>query len=411
MCIMLYVIAVMMVTLIGGMPKMNMKPKRKMTTFYQSVFWLIVIFTIVSIYNTVSRIFDEKHQEDTNYTTNLSKGYKMSDLHENQEHAFTSRTYHSSEWEELWLANINTWQHEGICEALQGQREQINTFMNGTCSARTDTAWCLVDDSVHQFWYNTIDGRVQIQKPNSIHSISAVARVFPDNKKIWSWFQVENMSTRQITYEYIEPLVSHLRHPLARCFFVDQDNLFLVDRSYILPQFDGSRRSFLFDAGASSWNSGSGGPSLSYFTTVWKRYGVQWDHIFAWEGSTPKSTFYKTVPVEWVPKTTYYQQWISTSPDTSPFLPAIIAAKTLPDDYVVFKLDIDSKQVESAMANYIIKWDKLGLIDEFLWEHHVDNYLMAPYWGDTQDMTKSIADSYTYFLMLRQRGVRAHSWV
>jgi len=401
----------MMVTLIGDIPKMNVNAKKKKTTFYQSIFGLIVIFATVSIYFMVSHVFHAKHQEHKNYTTKLSKQYKLSDSDATQGHAFASRTYHSSEWEELWLANINTWQHEGICEALQGQTEQMNTFMNGTCSARTDTAWCLVDDSVHQFWYNTIDGRVQMQKPNDVHSISVVAPIFPDNKRIWSWFQVENISTGQITYEYIEPLVSHLRHPLARCFFVDLDDLFLVDRSYILPEFDGSRRSLLFDAGASSWNDGSGGPSLSYFTTVWKRYGVQWDHIFAWEGSTPNSTFYKTVPAEWVSKTSYYQQWISTSPEAEPFLPAIIASKTLPDDYVVLKLDIDSKQVESAIADYIMKWDKLGLIDEFLWEHHVDNYLMAPYWGDTQDMTKSIADSYTYFLMLRQRGVRAHSWV
>jgi len=401
----------MMAPLSGGMDKTNTKPQKKIAAFYLSVVGSIVILTTALIYITLCRNFDAERQEDTNSSTKLSKSYQMSDLNSKQGEVFTYRTYHSSEWEELWLANIHTWQHNGICEALRGQREQISIFMNGTCCAHTDTGWCLVDDSVHQFWYNTIDGRVQIEKPPDIHSISEVSRIFPDNKKIWSWFEVENRSTGQITYEYIEPLVSHLRHPLARCFFVDQENLFLVDRSYILPEFDRSRRSFLFDAGASSWNTGSGGPSLSYFSTVWKRYGVQWDHIFAWEGSTPKSTFYKTAPTEWVSKTTYYQEWISTSPDTVPFLPAIIASNTLSDDYVVFKIDIDSKQVESAIVDYIIKWDKLSLIDEFLWEHHVDNYLMAPYWGNTQDMTKSIADSYSYFLMLRQRGVRAHSWV
>jgi len=59
----------------------------------------------------------------------------------------------------------------------------------------------------------------------------------------------------------------------------------------------------------------------------------------------------------------------------------------------------------------MLNWKDLGLVDEFLWEHHVDNYLMAPHWAHTQDMNKTIADSYTYFVSLRQRGVRAHSWV
>ena len=55
--------------------------------------------------------------------------------------------------------------------------------------------------------------------------------------------------------------------------------------------------------------------------------------------------------------------------------------------------------------------DDLSYIDEFVWEHHVDNYLMAFAWKRSQDMTKSIADSYEYFLRLRHKGVRAHSWV
>jgi hypothetical protein len=407
---------------------MIMKPRPKISTLIQNIIVLVVILTILLIYTMLCYKSNTERQGDMDVTVKLSRhhntsvinaGYRngsMVDLHGKQRDVFGApvhayRTYHSSEWEKMWLENIHVWQHGGICEALRAQSKQISVFMNGTCCARTDTAWCLVDDSVHQFWYNTIDGRIHIKKPRDIRNVSAVMRTFPDNKKIWSWFEVEDINTGEISYEYIEPLVSHLRHPLANCLFVDNDNLFLIDRSYILPKFDGSRRSFLFDAGASSWNTGSGGPSLSYFTTVWKRYGVHWDHIFAWEGSTYNSTFYKTVPSEWVSKTTYHQQLISTSPATTPFLPAIIALKTRPSDYVVFKLDIDSKSVESVITDYMIKWDKLNLIDEFVWEHHVDNYLMAPSWGDTQDMTKSIADSYSYFLILRQKGVRAHSWV
>jgi len=67
--------------------------------------------------------------------------------------------------------------------------------------------------------------------------------------------------------------------------------------------------------------------------------------------------------------------------------------------------------VDTAIVDYMLAWHNLNLIDEFVWEHHVDNYLMAHHWRSSQDMNKSIADSYSYFLKLRHKGVRAHSWI
>jgi len=321
------------------------------------------------------------------------------------------RTYHSSDWELLWLENVHLWQERGICEALQQQKEQLRLFMNSTCCAHTDTHWCLIDDSVHRFWYNTLSTEIQAEKPSGISYVSPTQPISPDNKKIWSWFEITNTNTGSISYEFIEPLVSHLRHPLAKCTFAEKHDLLIVDRSYILPAFDKSSTSLLFDAGASSWNAGAGGPSLSYFASAWNRYGVHWDRIEAWEGTTSVSDFYQTVPAEWKSKTTYHHEWISTNPHQTPFIPSIIELKTQQDDYVVFKLDIDSKHVETAIVEYMLAWEHLYLVDEFVWEHHVDNYLMAPDWKSSQDMNKSISDSYSYFLNLRRKGVRAHSWV
>jgi hypothetical protein len=332
-------------------------------------------------------------------------------------------TYHSSEWEKLWLENIDKWQNGGICEAIANQQEQVHIFMNDTCTARTDSPWCLIDDSIQQIWYHTGDGRVlrgQFHdddgnlntgtKPNEINSLTEVLdSEFTKNRKIWSWFERKNTSTGETTYDYIEPLVSHLRHPLARCG--PYSEIFLVDRSFVLPGKPGTKRTYLFDSGASSWYAGAGGPSLSYFAEVWRRFGFSWDAIEAWEGSTSIDKFSATVPSSWKNKTTYHNQYISTSPSVSPFVPSIIRNQVKMKDYAVFKLDIDSKAVETAIVDYMLGWKDLNYIDEFLWEHHVSNYLMARNWGDSQDMTKSIADSYQYFLKLRQKGVRAHSWV
>ena len=82
-------------------------------------------------------------------------------------------------------------------------------------------------------------------------------------------------------------------------------------------------------------------------------------------------------------------------------------------DYVLFKLDIDSGHVEKGTVDHLLSDDNddLEYIDEFFWEQHVRNYIMAPAWKDTIDKSLGIADSYQYFLRLRQKGVRAHSWI
>ena len=83
------------------------------------------------------------------------------------------------------------------------------------------------------------------------------------------------------------------------------------------------------------------------------------------------------------------------------------------DDYVLFKLDIDNGPVEIAVVNHLLSTSNNDLqwIDEFVWEHHCKNYLMARWWGPSQDKRYSISASYQLFLRFRRQGVRAHSWV
>ena len=112
-------------------------------------------------------------------------------------------------------------------------------------------------------------------------------------------------------------------------------------------------------------------------------------------------------------RTHYHQQWISSTPSRTPFIPTIIRNTAKKSDYVLFKLDIDNGPIEKGTVDHLLSDDNddLEWIDEFLWEHHVDNYIMGRWWGKAVDKTMSIADSYAYFLKLRQKGVRAHSWV
>lgn len=174
-------------------------------------------------------------------------------------------------------------------------------------------------------------------------------------------------------------------------------------------------RRLYFDAGASDWNNGSGGPSLKYFVNVWQRSDIKFDEIYAFEMTTEATKFYETVPQEYKLIANYQQCAVSSQPQDHskehPFLPYLIKEKAKDDDYVLFKLDIDSPHVENGNIDFILQ-DEDTHIDELVWEHHVaGNYLMTE-WGDPKLLDQvSLRGSYDYFLKMRQKGIRAHSWV
>lgn len=96
---------------------------------------------------------------------------------------------------------------------------------------------------------------------------------------------------------------------------------------------------------------------------------------------------------------------------SNPFLPKLTKRTvTDRDDYVLFKIEIDSPNVEARNIDYIFQ-DEDNYIDEVAWEHHVDgNCLMLGQWVSLTTHT-SLYDSYQSFLKLRQKGIRAHSWI
>ena len=83
---------------------------------------------------------------------------------------------------------------------------------------------------------------------------------------------------------------------------------------------------------------------------------------------------------------------------------------------MVFKLDIDAPAIEIALVQQMMgDCELIALIDEFYFEHHV---LGSPMqwvgWGDLSKSTSplgDIQDSYDIFTVLRENGIRAHSWV
>ncbi|GMI09582.1 hypothetical protein TrLO_g6549 [Triparma laevis f. longispina] len=297
------------------------------------------------------------------------------------------------------------------------------------CSSMTnDPNICVLDDGAQKIFYNKYRHTFNVEQPSSVTVVDSPKPVVPNDSTIFSYFEITDCNN-VVTNEFIEPLVSHLRHPLAKCqqpFYAGAKRPYLtVARSWLVPSpsIPTTQKAYYFDAGSTNWlardlgssNSGDslGGSSLAYFTTVFGRHGINFDMIEAWEGSTSPKDFYDTVPADYKDRTIYHNHWVAHDPSTDPFVPTIIREKMEKEYYVVFKLDIDSKDVETKIVDHLLSSDNddLDYVDEFIWEHHVNNYLMNPNWGDTVDTTKDIRDSYEYFLRLRRLGVRAHSWV
>jgi hypothetical protein len=342
-------------------------------------------------------------------------------------------SYTPSAWEQMWLDSVDRWAvNHTICEHLMSpeQSRYLHDFLNLSCTTRYAASseypgdlWCIIDDGLKPFWYDTADQEnvtMLFRKPMRLMDKDELPKTEPprmeDYGHVLSKFVFLDETTDDTYDEYIEPLVAALRHPLAHCArFKTRMSL---TRSYVIPPTaTRAQKRYYFDAGASSWGVGAGGPSLPFFWDTWAKQGIHFDQVHAFELTTPASEFYATVPKHLAShqRVNYQQCAVSSRPslDTpnEPFLPKLIKRTvTNRDDYVLFKLDIDSPDIEAGNIDFILQ-DEDNYIDEIAWEHHVDgNYLMLGQWGNlTTHM--SLYNSYQYFLKLRQKGIRAHSWV
>jgi hypothetical protein len=272
-------------------------------------------------------------------------------------------SYHSSPLEQLWLDNINDWSaKEEICsQIVDVQAATTREFLILTCTTHLPSPyedWCIIDDAYEAVWVNKtnkIGFEISVGRPPTVPESVVLPPPQPvlptkSHEHLVSKFVFLDEYTGETYVEYIEPLISHLRMPLSICdAFINVGTWNtqwngLVHRGYIIPPppLNRHKRHYYFDAGASSWSTGTGGPSLEYFTTMWKRHDIDFTDIYAWEMTTPVDTFYLDVPKEYEDRTHYQQCAVSSNIQehsrTTPFIPFVIQQKTTSDDYVFFKV-------------------------------------------------------------------------
>jgi hypothetical protein len=356
--------------------------------------------------------------------------------------------YESSKWEKDWLSVIDSLvkvryakARPGICGKIQRDSELVLRYLNATCNRFSTLGgpWCIVDDTYRPIYLDTSTGRAIAAPPRTHRFTGSFTNISTTvinemNADVFSRFVFWNEATNETFYEYIEPLVAYLRHPLSCCEdFYNYSTKFSpkpqpnsphcygylrTSRTQYIPPsptmrrishggtFPDSTKYYYFDAGASDWEGGKGGPSLTYFYDLWKLHGLTFDKIYAYEAATTEEKFNETLPAAHQNLVQYQQVYVRSQVNDSihpngPFLPHEIQRIANKDDYVLFKLDIDSPGVEEGNVEYLLdpKNDILDWIDEFFYEFHVEK---APW---------KISEWYNNFLAMRQRGVRAHSWI
>lgn len=214
---------------------------------------------------------------------------------------------------------------------------------------------------------------------------------------------------------WVEPLLPQMRHP--NFCLVDQGMYNLMRLDYMVHDFGVMcqnlkpwSRTIFVDLGASlSFHTGSKSPAL-FILDLYRKFGFPFDHVYAFELTQQDPKFVLSKLPENI-LASYH--WINVGVDADPNSKAnpwkLLKDNYNEDDLIVVKLDIDTPDLERALADQFLgDPDLMKLVDQFYFEHHVNQQELARHWGGTKE---SVHESLTLFRQLREHGVSSHYWV
>lgn len=277
-------------------------------------------------------------------------------------------------------------------------------------------------------WINRVKSHMQHLRP-------ATALEERHDSRYLSRFEITQKCTgaQDVTWiEWIEPLTIHARNPFSLLNFhaINKSEAALrfpqaameimqtgvMNNDYVL--LDNNRKSqhsrrYLFDAGTSTFQS-----SLWWFTCMYLQQDVVFDRIFGWEYTLlePKA-FWEEVPIGVREKYHFYNAPMSSdlAHGNSPL--RVIAATASANDFVAFKLDIDTPDVEIPTVLTLLADERFHtLVDEFFFELHFRcEIMMYLGWGVaipevSHGFTLRRRDAMKLFQNLRHHGIRSHFW-
>ncbi|OAA54372.1 hypothetical protein SPI_08991 [Niveomyces insectorum RCEF 264] len=186
--------------------------------------------------------------------------------------------------------------------------------------------------------------------------------------------------------------------------------------AFVVPQ------NVYVDLGSSyfgKWNKNAAAASGSWFYDKYHARGRKFNRFIAVEVQTLNDAeAYQQLPADLVGIYTLMNIGLTMGGDK---LNALEMIKRIvnPEDFLVFKLDIDSAPIEEPIVQSLLADDPenggaSALIDELMFEHHVNFWPMNGQhaWKLSPTSTKDgdLLTSYNLFRDLRKKGIRAHSW-
>lgn len=315
--------------------------------------------------------------------------------------------YVASPFERQWAAGIATYQHD-ICNSL-----------NTTFAA------------AHAAYLQHLDRCAPHNvRPAPVATCEPVDGPLGFPEAAFSYMEYLHTCTAATRRVFLEPLAGVLRHPKL-C--TDHHNYsIVVDKGYMVidpwhaqavalrgssPQ-QRRPRAFFFDVGASTWLDGAGGESQQWFVSTYLNQCVVFDSYYMWDPNARIEQVYAELPGHLHPHVHYFAAPASSNRSEWSNPLNHILEVTTPEDFVVFKLDLDHAETEEALVETMLREPEvMRRVDHFFFEHHVNMEIMwERFWGvagkngtNTTDMYQNM--SLRLFGTLRKHGVAAHSWV
>ncbi|KAL9046002.1 MAG: hypothetical protein Q9214_001056 [Letrouitia sp. 1 TL-2023] len=163
------------------------------------------------------------------------------------------------------------------------------------------------------------------------------------------------------------------------------------------------------------WTMNNQAASGQWFYDTYHARGQPFDRFIAVEVETLNdTTAFEQLPPDLVGVYTLMNVGLTMDPGSKLNTIDMIKRLVAPEDFFVFKLDIDAAPIEEPIVESLLNDDPnnggaSALIDELMFEHHVNYNPMNGPWGSPQGVG-DLHRSYNVFRDLRRKGIRAHSW-
>ena len=160
--------------------------------------------------------------------------------------------------------------------------------------------------------------------------------------------------------------------------------------------------------------------STQYFACAYAQTGIYMDQIYSYEFVEQNpAAWWNSVPSPFMSKLHYINVGILPSLESEYNPLHLIKSMFEPNDFVAFKLDVDTSDVEIPILFEILEDPAIySIIDEFVFELHYNCPVMVRHWGTVSvpagyesRLQLNRVDAFRLFSELRHKGVRAHFWV